>query len=145
MRNLNLLDVYRLRTSQILDMYGSFGDHENGVFEIPSPIDFGVMKVLASVGSGWEHVSVSRKNRCPNWIEMEHVKRIFFHDDECCMQLHVPLSDYVSGENNGCIHCLHIWKPTDAQIPRPPKWMVGGMTEDEAMRAIRAEREREES
>ena len=22
-------------------------------------------------------------------------------------------------------HCLHLWRPLDAEIPRPPGWMVG--------------------
>jgi len=65
------------------------------------------MRVMASAGMGWDHVSISRQNRCPNWPEMEHIKRLFFRDDETAMQLHVPPSDHIS------IHpyCLHLWRP----------------------------------
>ena len=37
----------------------------------------------------WEHVSVSKIAKTPNWAEMELVKRMFFRPDEVCMQLHV--------------------------------------------------------
>jgi hypothetical protein len=51
---------------------------------------------------------VSRRNRCPNWTEMEHVKRMFFGDNETAMH---PW-------------CLHLWRPQQAEIPRPPGIMV---------------------
>jgi hypothetical protein len=123
-------------THQVLKMYGSYGDSQNGVFEVPSPIDGATVRVLASIGEGWEHVSVSRYTRCPNWPEMEHIKRMFFREDECVMQLHVPIADYVTGEFHGCVNCLHLWKPTGVEIPRPPKWMIGGMTKREAIEAM---------
>jgi hypothetical protein len=78
------------------------------------------MRVIASADEGWDHVSVSRANRCPNWQEMEHVKRLFFKDDETAMQLHVPPSDHISVHPN----CLHLWRCQSQPIPMPPKWMV---------------------
>ena len=121
MRNLHLLDAFRDTSPQIIAFFGSIGDHETGFFWIKSPIDNGMMKVIASSGDGWDHVSVSRPNRCPNWPEMEHVKRLFFKEDETAMQLHVPPSDHISFHPN----CLHLWRPLGVEIPRPPAEMVG--------------------
>lgn len=121
MRNLRLLDQYRRTDKAVINHFGWAGDEGNGAFEVPSPIDKAPMMVVVSNGDGWEHVSVSRMNRCPNWPEMEHVKRLFFRNDETCMQLHVPETDHISFHPN----CLHIWRPTGVEIPRPPSWMVG--------------------
>ena len=118
MRNLRLLDVYRGDASSL---WGWNGDDTCGFFVVPSPTDKAPMKVIASSEEGWEHVSVSRQNRCPNWPEMEHVKRMFFKDDEVCMQLHVAATDHISLHP----HCLHIWRPTNGEkIPLPTKEMV---------------------
>jgi len=114
------VDRLRLRSSRILEMYGTFGDGTCGCFVVPSPIDGGDLNVIASSGEGWDHVSVSRTHRCPNWPELEHVKRLFFKDDETAMQLHVPSAQHISLHD----YCLHLWRPQDAEIPRPPGWMV---------------------
>ncbi len=113
MRNLRLLDAHRIRNN---GFYENDGDETCGAFYIPSPIDRHPMCVIASVGEGWDHVSVSRTNRCPNWTEMEHVKRLFFLDAETAMQLHVPPSEHRSLHP----YCLHMWRPLDCEIPRPP-------------------------
>ena len=120
MRNLRLLDAYRRTDRQVRAYYGGIGDETCGVFEAPSPIDSASMMVIASSGEGWEHISVSRTNRCPNWIEMEHVKLLFFRDEEVCMQLHVATANHISVHPN----CLHIWRPPEQAIPLPPEWMV---------------------
>ena len=127
MRNLNDLNKYRLTGPGVIKMYGSAGNSENGAFMIKSPIDGADMFVIASVGLGWEHISVSRKNRCPNWPEMDHAKRVFFIEDETTMQLHVPVADHIDIARN----CLHIWKPIDQEIPVPPYYMVGFKEGDE--------------
>jgi len=121
MRNLNLLDAIRETGSEIISFWGWVGDETCGMFWVTSPIDHAQMKVIASSGGGWDHVSVSRRNRCPNWPEMEHVKRMFFRDDETAMQLHVPPADHI----NCHPYCLHLWRPLDAEIPRPPAEFVG--------------------
>ena len=130
MRNLFLIDAYRDTSRDVLRAYGNFGDDTCGVFAVPSVIDGHPLRVIASSGAGWEHVSVSRKNRCPNWPEMDQIKRLFFRDEECVMQLHVPAADHISDHPN----CLHLWKPQDCEIPRPPGWMVGGISKKEAIR-----------
>ena len=116
MRDLRVLDAYRR-----VGHPGGFGDETCGMFELPSPIDKASLQIIASSGDGWDHVSVSRAKRCPNWIEMEHVRFCFFKDDETVMQLHVPRSDHI----NVHPHCLHLWRPQNTEIPRPPAWMIG--------------------
>lgn len=77
--------------------------------------------VIASTGLGWDHVSVSLNNRCPNWREMSFIKDLFFDDDEVVMQLHVAKKDHI----NLHPYCLHLWKPQFTDIPLPPNFMVG--------------------
>lgn len=127
MRNLHLLDAYRDRGPDVMRLWGWAGDETCGAFYVPSPIDKAPLKIIASSGEGWDHVSVSRQNRCPNWPEMDHVKRLFFRDDETAMQLHVPPSDHI----NLHPHCLHLWRPQSQEIPRPPSILVGP-SEDKA-------------
>lgn len=121
MRDLHQLDRYRQRGPHVLEFYGWEGDHEHGAFVVPSCIDKQPLVVVASASDDWDHVSVSRRNRCPNWAEMEQIKRMFFADDETAMQLHVPPTDHVNAHPN----CLHLWRPQRIEIPRPPSIMVG--------------------
>lgn len=120
MRDLHLLDLYRVRDAHVLERWGWTGDETCGSFSVPSPIDRKPLMIVASSGNGWDHVSVSRANRCPNWTELEHVRRLFFRDNETVMQLHVPPKDHISLHPN----CLHLWRPQQVEIPRPPEWMV---------------------
>lgn len=77
--------------------------------------------VVFSWGGGWDHVSVSFANRTPTWEEMCEIKRMFFHPDEICAQLHPMESEYV----NNHPYTLHIWRPQKSVMPTPPAWMVG--------------------
>lgn len=87
------------------------------------------IRILATVGEGWDHVSVSLARRCPTWEELELIKRRFFEDHETAMQLHVPPADHVNNNE----YCLHLWRPLEGEIPRPPAVLVGlpGRTPDE--------------
>lgn len=78
------------------------------------------LRVIASWNGGWDHVSVSRPNRCPTWNEMDEVKRLFFRPEEVVMQLHPAEADYI----NRHPFTLHLWRPHDQAIPQPPKWMI---------------------
>lgn len=104
----------------------SFGN--NGGFLVP--INHGTVHAfcLVSDGHSYEHVSVTlydKKNnlikRCPTWNEMCVIKDIFWDEEDCVMQLHPPKKDWVS------IHefCLHLWRPTEVEIPRPAYYLVG--------------------
>ena len=122
MRNLHELDRYRITPPWVVAMLGpEGGDDTCGAFLIElfgSPVP---LRVLASVGDGWDHVSVSTEFRCPHWGEMEYIKRLFFKDNETAMQLHVPPADHI----NHHPHTLHLWRPLIGAIPRPPAALVG--------------------
>lgn len=90
-----------------------------GVFSLG--IATGTIMIIASSGSGWEHVSASLRNRPPNWSEMCRIKDLFWGPEEAVVQFHPPKSEYV----NHHPHCLHLWKPIGLEIPRPPTWMIG--------------------
>lgn len=79
------------------------------------------LKIIASDGGGWEHVSVSCKRRCPNWAEMCFVKGLFWTEQETVVQYHPPKSEYVNCHPN----CLHLWRPTEGEILLPPSIFVG--------------------
>jgi len=93
---------------------------DGAAYQMPSPKSGDLMQVIVSNGGGWDHVSVSLKHRCPNWIEMEYVKRMFFYERETAMQLHVAHNEHINCHPN----CLHIWRPQNEPIPLPPGWMV---------------------
>jgi hypothetical protein len=121
MRDLRALEAFRLRGERVREIYGWVGDEAHGAFSVPSCIDKQPLVVVVSGSGGWDHVSVSRRNRCPSWPEMEQIKRLFFDDTETAMQLHVPSADHV----NDHPYCLHLWRPHHIEIPRPPSIMVG--------------------
>jgi hypothetical protein len=129
MRNLNTLNRWRVPlTPAIAAVWGvsPFGDETCGCFAMRSPIDRKALRVIASAGEGWDHVSVSRVNSTPKWAEMCFIKNQFFGPDETAMQLHVPVSDHISHHD----HCLHLWRPHGAEIPRPPWYLVGPRPQD---------------
>ena len=91
-----------------------------GLFYVPHK-SF-TLKVIACDGeeTGWEHVSVSLTHRTPNWDEMCFIKALFWGDDETVVQFHPKVSEYV----NQHPHCLHLWRPTTAEVALPPKILV---------------------
>ena len=102
--------------------YGSKPGKLWGAFFILGPRG-AVLRLLSSGPDktyGWEHVSVSLDDRCPEWDEMCFVKELFWEDEECVMQLHPPKSDYV----NRHPYVLHLWRPLDGKIPRPKRIQV---------------------
>lgn len=66
---------------------------------------------------GFEHVSVSLLNRCPNWPEMSFVKNLFWKDSETVFEFHPSKATYVSNHP----FCLHMWRDTlgDPRLPNP--------------------------
>ena len=114
MRDLRELDKYRI------DDLPDEDKKYCGMFCVPSKNSGRNLRVIASTDMGWDHVSVSLISRCPNWLEMEQIKRMFFAYDETCWQYHVPSSDHIN------IHpyVLHIWRKQDFEMPMPPVEMV---------------------
>lgn len=108
---------YRIRDGRLgsTDEMGN-----NGAFEIKLKHSQ-VVFVIAGDGLGWEHVSVSRQDRCPTWEEMCQVKDLFWDGEDCVIQFHPPESEYV----NAHPRCLHLWRPIGVELPRPPSIMVG--------------------
>ena len=93
----------------------------NGAFFIPSRPGHPPIRVVASDGMGWEHVSVSLPGRCPTWDEMCRIKAMFWDDDDCVVQYHPPRSEYV----NNHPYCLHLWRQIGAEFPLPDSILVG--------------------
>ena len=94
--------------------------------------------VIWSTGGGWDHVSVCpyKHSYTPSWDDMCALKDMFFHEDETVVQYHPAKSEYVNNMPN----CLHLWKPTAAELPTPPAIMVGikdGLTAAEVREAIK--------
>ena len=111
-------EAYRLRHGRLAS---APSDGNNGAFFVPARPGGVRLKVIASDGGGWEHVSVSLPDRCPTWAEMSRVKSMFWDDEDCVVQFHPPKSEHV----NNHPFCLHLWRPTDHDIPTPPSLMVG--------------------
>lgn len=91
-----------------------------GAFSIMLPRSQTIF-AIASDALGWEHVSVSRRDRCPTWEEMCAVKALFWDDDDCVVQYHPRKSEYVNNHPN----CLHLWRPTFTCLEQPPSFLVG--------------------
>jgi len=80
------------------------------------------LQVVVSIGGGWDHASVTVQGvgRCPTWQEMCCVREVFFEDDEWVVQFHPPAAANI----NAHPFCLHLWRPTAAELPLPPKEFV---------------------
>lgn len=109
----------------------------NGAFQIRHPeIRHMWIFIVSSDGPEWDHVSVSLRRdrrsgtglapvlRCPTWEEMCFVKDWFFGPGETVIQYHPPRSEYV----NYHPFTLHLWRPHNHPLPRPPTWMIGPKT-----------------
>lgn len=136
MRDFKHLDHLRLVDAE-LAFWGFVGGSEEGMFAVTSPAG-GTLRVIATAHYGWDHASISRPDRTPSWEEMEHVKHLFFRENETAMQLHVPAIEHV----NNHPHCLHLWRPQNVEIPRPPSEFVGerDVTPEQARAMTPAER-----
>lgn len=106
-------------------VFGSNPGNLWGAFRIPGPCGRELLVVSSSgLGEhihGWEHVSVSAGKHCPNWREMCFIKDLFWAEDEVVMQLHPAKADWISNH----ARCLHLWRPTEKEIPLPPPAAVG--------------------
>jgi len=80
------------------------------------------LRVIVSVGGGWDHVSVTVGcgGRCPTWEEMCFVREVFFEDGVWVVQFHPPAGENVDEHR----FCLHLWRPIGVAMPCPPKGFV---------------------
>ena len=114
------LNKHRLIEGQ----YGSDSSYGmTGAFMIPAPNgkDLRIISSSGIWGGDWEHISVSVKNRYPNWEEMCLAKDLFWDEDETVIQYHPAKENYVDQHP----YCLHLWKPKKEKIPLPPSIYVG--------------------
>src|SRR5262245_1585840 len=118
MKDLTTLEPYRVALPKIYGDENQYDRSRNGAFVLQ--VNGELLRVLASSGEGWDHVSVSLSTRTPTWAEMELIKRTFFKDEETAMQLHVPPTEHI----NNHPFVLHIWRPHKEKIPLPPKGLV---------------------
>jgi len=128
----------RIRTGKLwsADIHGP-----NGCFLVNGPHG-AQLQIIASddtvepqTSLGWEHVSVSLPNRCPNWPEMCFAKSLFWEPEETVVQFHPPESAYISNHP----YCLHLWRNRLTDHAMPPPILVGVKTEGELRDAKHAE------
>ena len=113
-----ILDDDKLRRV-VHPIANEYGDPYNGAAIMRTAT--GAVRILFSDGEGWDHVSVSRTDRCPTWDEMCAVKERFFDPEDVVVQLHPARSKYVNVHN----YCLHLWRLQDGEFPLPDPAMVG--------------------
>lgn len=95
-------------------------DGNNGAFILK--LNHGqTLKAIASDGGGWEHVSVSRHDRCPTWDEVCQVKDLFWGAEDVVVQFHPRRSEYVNNHK----FSLHLWRKIGHEFETPPSYMVG--------------------
>jgi hypothetical protein len=104
------MEIYRRETP-----HGS-GDRTCGLFDVPAR----KLRIIASSGEGWDHVSVSTPDRCPTWDEMQWVRSKFFDDADTVVQFSPPAALHI----NCHPYCLHLWRPHERAIELPPAWMI---------------------
>lgn len=117
------LEAYR----ETEGLYGTLKGERNGRFILPSGHAQRLL-IIATDGEGWspqwEHVSVSGWKLTgkssvpllPTWEQMCWVKGLFWQPEEAVVQYHPPEAEYVNQAPNR----LHLWRPLEAEMPRPP-------------------------
>ena len=91
----------------------------NGWFSVPIHRKKS-MHCIASDGGGWDHVSVTLKDRLPNYYEMKKIRRLFWGDDDIVVEFHMGKTNHVNINDK----VLHLWCKQGDPIPTPPIIMV---------------------
>jgi hypothetical protein len=118
------IERFRVRTGRF---WSDPSDGCNGAFDIPHPAPGSSLTFVVIISDeggrdgGWEHVSVSLRVRTPTWGEMAFFKSLFWTEDDCVVQFHPPIAEYV----NNHPHCLHLWRAVGVEFPMPPSIFVG--------------------
>jgi len=69
----------------------------------------------------WEHASITLSvKRTPHWAEMCWVREQLWDAEDLVLQIHPPRSEYVNLHE----YALHLWRPIDYDLPRPPRITV---------------------
>jgi hypothetical protein len=64
---------------------------------------------VAEDGKRWLHVSLSRRDRLPNWGDIKHVRDVFLGPEKTAYQIIAPKSEWVNIHR----YCLHLWHCVD--------------------------------
>ncbi len=105
--------------------FSSEEDGFNGLFFIPGdelPPHYGesvFMRVIASSGFGWDHVSIMHPDREITNKEVERVRRLFWGNTETVVEYHdegimFPIPTDKSAPR-------HLWCPQGCEVIRPPE------------------------
>ena len=97
--------------NSFLQIHDVGDDGFNGIYV--DPVERKNYFFVFSWGQGWEHLSVSQRNKTPSWDIMCRIKNVFWGEDEVCVEYHPKKEDYV----NLHPHCLHIWKEVGKEFP----------------------------
>ena len=112
------LAQYLIKTEWVKQQIGKYNDRWNAVMVVPCGVF--KLRVIASRGGGWDHVSVSLAERTPTWAEMEFIRKLLFLHDEVVVQFHVPETHHINIHPN----TLHMWRPFGKPYKLPPSTMV---------------------
>ena len=112
------MEEYRL----IKGNWKSDPSYQSGLFMMPHQSN--MLNIVATDGEGmsdWEHVSVSLKNRAPNWNEMCLIKAMFWDDEDAVVQFHPPKFQH----SNNHPFCLHLFRNPKRPTELPESILVG--------------------
>lgn len=100
--------------------YSEDSDGFNGMFKLFVCCEW--VRIIATCGEGWKHVSVSRlaSDKVPTWEMMCKIKDLFWEPTDWVMQFHPAHKEYVNNHPD----CLHLWQP-DAAFLTPPSILTG--------------------
>jgi len=86
---------------------------------LPQTYRFSKCNVLVSNDGGLWHLSISRKDRLPNYDEVKYARYAYLPDDITVAQLFPPKTDFVNMHQ----FCLHLWElaAPELWLPSPPK------------------------
>jgi len=112
------VEMYRVKK------FSSEKDEFNGLFFIPGAVmpktygDTSFLKVVASSGFSWDHVSVMHPDRVPTNADMEIVRSLFWDPDETVIEYH-DVSYAIDGLCKAVAE-RHLWRPQGCEVIRPP-------------------------
>ena len=119
MSNWNYLNQHRVNAGPFTS---TAEDGFNGAFCLT--LNGMKVKVIASDGMGWQHVSVSfhdYSKQIPSWSLLCKIKELFWEPEDWVVQFHPAKSQYVNNHPG----CMHLWRCTSAPQPTPPSILTG--------------------
>lgn len=84
---------------------------DTDVYRLP-----GGLRVYVSTSNGWDRVAVHCARAQPTLSQIDHIRKLFFEDDELVQIFMPPKSRYSNPDHNTVI----LWHATTIQVPTPP-------------------------